>query len=136
MKFVRKVQRSKKKTSFLSVSVLNAPNKRMEVPQTYRDNLLRHYGLSAGNLTNKDAFHIVFVLEGVVFGMLTRTPDQGVRVTLHILEMDSSENVNLVGAEIYKFWEELKEVITFEELRLRYTAMAGSLGLTDVTDAN
>lgn len=111
----------------LDVPVLNAPSRRMQVPVSYRNALLRHYGLVPGDLTGDSAFHIVFVIEGVVFGFITKHGDQA-RCTLHVLELDDPTNVNLVGSEIYNFWQSLPSALTFEVLRERYAEMAGALG--------
>ncbi len=127
MSFDRKRERRAKKLASKSsvfVSVLNDPTRKMEVPVSYRNSLLDHYGLHANQLVGL-GFHIVFVVEGVVFGMITRHQDRA-RVTLHVLELDDPQCIKIVGKEIYDFWVSLPEVLTFEELRNRYSTVAGA----------
>lgn len=130
--FNRRVERraARRENKMLLVSVLNDPTRKMQVPVSYRDNLLKHYGLSIGDLVSEAAFHIVFVLEGVVFGFITKHGDQA-RCTLHVLELDSEENIRVVGREIYDYWQALPSALTFEVLRERYAEMAGALGWGD-----
>jgi hypothetical protein len=117
----RLAQKQAKKS--LLVTVLNDPSRKMEVPVAYRNNLLDHYGLHANQLVGL-GFHIIFVIEGVVFGMITRHQDRA-RVTLHILELDDPQCKKIVGSEIFDFWEKLPTALTFEELRRRYSEVAG-----------
>jgi hypothetical protein len=70
-------------------------------------------------------FHIVFVIEGVVFGMISKHGGQA-RVTLHILELDNEKNREMVGSDIYNFWQSLPSALTFEELKNRYSEVAGA----------
>lgn len=105
----------------------------MQVPIEYRDNLMKHYGLQASDLTGPDAFHIVFVIEGVVFGFLTKADNQ-IRVTLHVLELDDEVCIQLVGSEIYRFWQELPSALTFEELRNRYAELTGTVAMPMVDE--
>ena len=136
MTFARRVSRkASKQDEMLNVPVLNEPNKQMQVPRSYRDNLLAHYKIPKGRLTGPSAFHITFVLEGVAFGIVSRDGERA-RLTLHIMELDNEECIKLVGSEIYNYWLGLPNVLTFEELRARYSSLMGAMGLSDVTDTD
>lgn len=124
--FERKLNRKalKRAKRFIQVTVLNDPTRKMEVPILFRDYLLESYQLRADMLVGL-GFHIVFVVEGVVFGMISKHEEQA-RVTLHVLELDNEKNQEMVGSEIYRYWQSLPSALTFEELKNRYSEVAGA----------
>lgn len=115
------------------IPTLNYPGLKLEVPRSFRSDVLRENGLTEQDLVGKTPFHAVFVVEGLAFIMLSRVDknvpleQSGVAIFFHLVQLDNAVSRELVGSEICKRWEDLQEVLTFDELKLRYEAMTGGL---------
>lgn len=128
MGFDRKLERraAKRAGKHVYIPLLNAPDRRVEIPIGFRDEIFRACGVVHGDLVGKAPIHAVFVVEGLVIAMMTRA-GEGVRIALHLVELTDEVNRKAVGSEIYGLWESIKDVLSFGELRLRYGELTGNV---------
>lgn len=127
---LRRIDRSRAKNYNITVPLLNEPGKHVEIPVKYRDNLLKSYSIRAADLSGI-GFHMVCVVEGIVFGIVANERGRA-KIVLHILELHEQENITLIGQDLYNYWTSLPQVLSYEELKARYGEMAGSIGAEEV----
>ncbi len=115
----------------IEVPVLNDPTRVLSLPESYRDGVLSAYGIKLEDLVGDAPFHMVFVREGVAFGILSKHEDGGTRTVIHGVDLRPGEDANIymVGSEVYDIWKAFApdQLMTYDQLTKNYDKLPRAL---------